>query len=626
MAKIHRSPILHRRIAVYISAIEAWRQRYGMRHRMACAIPLLIGHTTGRVLSCKTMISIETIAAVTPTAVITLLLFIPTLGCSKKPTTPDDELAHATPIDPDAWFVDRTESSGINFVHQRGPERHWLPEIMSGGAAWIDFDDDGLIDLYLVQGGDLGAGDLASNPTNRMYRNKGDGSFEDVTKSTGVGDRHYGMGAAVGDFDADGDLDLYVTNVGPNVLYRNNGDGSFSDVTDESNVGHGGWGTAASFVDYDADGHLDLLLVNYLRWSPERELECKTGDSRRDYCSPLALRAPAMDTLYRNQGDGTFQDVTHDVGLSAAYGNGLGAVVADFNRDARMDFYVANDGMPNQLWLQQADGRFRDDALQMGCSVNRTGAAEAGMGVAVVDIENDGDLDLFMTHLGKETNTLYVNEGPYFADATAASKLAGPSVNFTGFGLGFADFNNDSRLDLYVANGRVGRNYQPLVNNDIFAEPNQLFAGTGTGSFSEVVPQGGVSPQLIENSRAAAFADYDNDGDVDIAIVNNGGRMRLLNNRRDGHNSFRMRVLDEKGRDAIGALVGVRTESNRQWRCVNVSYSYLASNEPHVHFGVGNSKTIEEVMVHWPSGRRETFGPFEVGSNQVIQARDDKTR
>ncbi len=516
------------------------------------------------------------------------------------------------------WFEDVTEAAGINFVHRRGETRYWLPEIMSGGAAWIDYDQDGSLDIYLVQGGDLdGTGELAGN---ELWRNQGDGTFRNVTLEAGVGDTGYEMGVTVGDYDSDGDPDLYVTNVGANVLYRNRGNGTFEDVTSMSGVGHNGWGTAAAFIDHDQDGDQDLFLVNYIHWSPQSEIECRTATNLRDYCSPQSYQSPAVDVLYRNRGNGTFDDVSDELGISTAYGNGLGVTVADFNRDSRLDFYVANDGSPNQLWLQDDQGRFHDRALESGCSLNRVGAVEAGMGVAAIDLENDGDVDLFMSHLDNQTNTLYVNEEGRFEDRTAVAGLAAPSLGYTGFGLGFVDFNHDQHLDLFVANGRVGQNLPAIVPECVFAEPNQLFQGDASGRFAEVEPRGGTSPVLVRNARAAAFGDYDRDGDVDILIVNNGSQAQLLENHvGENENWIRFRVIDRHGHDSVGAMVQIKAGNGIQWRSVGRVYSYLSSNEPSIHFGLGGAKHVSDVQVVWPSGKTESFGSQLVGDEHELR-------
>ncbi len=532
-----------------------------------------------------------------------LILAIST-GCSSntKPDTP-----------PGFWFEDASAIAGIDFQHIRADSiRYWFPEIMSGGAAWLDYDGDGYIDLYLVQGGTMAPGDRP-RPENQLYRNLGDGTFENVTSAAGVGNAGYGMGAAVGDYDADGDPDLYVTNVGPNVLYRNEGDGTFTDVSELSGVDHPGWGSSAAFVDYDFDGFFDLYVVNYVIWSPAQEISCFAGGNRRDYCQPGNYHAPATDVLYHNNADGTFTDVTRTAGIAQARGNGLGITTGDFDGDGYVDLYVTNDGNPNQLWMNQGDGTFADEAINRGCAVNRQGMSEAGMGVNAVDLENDGDLDLFMTHLRNETNTLYVNKSGYFEDATVRVGLAVPSISYTGFGVGFADFDLDGILDLYVANGRVGQSLAPL-GPDPFGEPNQVLRGRSGGRFEEIVPQGGQAERDIQTSRAAAFADYDNDGDVDIVVVNNGGPARLLRNRTQRAGTWvAFRVRDRYGRDAVGAMVGVWAAGRSWWRAVETAYSYQASNDPRVHVGLGPATSVDSVVVVWPGRHRERFGPFDTG-------------
>ena len=516
--------------------------------------------------------------------------------------------------DSQAWFEEVAAESGITFEHVRGnPPRYWFPEIMSGGAAWCDVDGDDWLDLYLVQGGELEPMS-DSPPGNRLYRNLGNGRFTDVTVGAGVGDSGYGMGAACADFDGDGHQDLYVTNFGPNVLYRNRGDSTFSEVTEQAGVGHTSWGASAAFIDYDRDDDLDLFVVNYVNWSPERELTCTTGAQERDYCQPENYNASARDVLYRNEGDGRFVDVSREAGLWAAFGNGLGVAVDDFNGDGWRDLYVTNDGTPNQLWINQGDGTFVDEALLAGCAVNMMGTAEAGMGAAAADFDSDGDPDLFMTHLRGETHTLYLNEGGFFTDRTASAGLAGPVVPFTGFGTGFADFDHDGTLDLFVTNGRVVQVLAPIVEGKPFAEPNQLFRGLGDGKFEEVLPRGGTTEELVENGRAAAFADYDNDGDIDIAIVNNGGPAQLLKNVSvDRGNWVMFRLMKSDGQASLGARVSIRSKSQTQWRTLETAYSYCASNDPRVHFGLGAGVRVDEVLVIWPDGAEESFGPFTAG-------------
>lgn len=522
------------------------------------------------------------------------------------------------PPPPQPWFVDQSAAQGIDFVHVRSDEiRFYLPEIMSGGAGWIDYDRDGFLDLYLVQGGALDAG-ASIKPGNKLYRNMGGTSFEEVTDQAKVGDTGYGMGLAIGDYDLDGDDDLYVTNVGPNVLYRNEGNGAFTDATNEAGIGHPGWGTSAVFADYNNDGYPDLYVVNYINWSPEQELACTSGGAGRDYCHPDNYRAPATDVLYLNQQDGSFLETTRQAGIAETAANGLGIVAADFNDDNLVDFYIANDGNPNNFWVNNGDGTFTDRGLMSGTAVNRQGMAEAGMGVTAFDLEQDGDLDLFMTHLRDETNTLYRNDGGGFQDVTVASGLSTASIAYTGFGVGAADFDHDGLKDVYVVNGRVGRSGVSRAA-DPFAEPNQLFKGSKPGAFQEVLPEGGLATPLVETSRAAAFGDYDNDGDIDIAVANNGGVARLLQNistKKGNWIGFLMR--NEQGAPATGAQLKVYAGSRLFYGTVQRAGSYQASNDPRIHLGIGQAAAIDSAIVTWPNGTRSLIERKEANAYHLI--------
>lgn len=532
----------------------------------------------------------------------------------------DEETPSARPAKSDAlhageaWFEEVAVESGLNFKHTIGQRRFLFPEIIGGGAALFDYDNDGDLDVYLVQSGDLTA-EAATRPPNRLYRNLGEGTFEDVTGAAGVGDRGYGQGCAAGDYDGDGDIDLYVTNLGPNVLYRNNGDGTFTDVTSASGTGDPGWGTSAGFFDADNDGDLDLIVVNYVHWTRDAELECNGPKGERDYCNPRNYDAPARDTFYRNNGDGTFTDATQAAGFDKAFGNGLGVAFGNFDNDDRTDVYVANDGNPNQLWMNRGDGRFENDALLAGCAVNAQGAAEAGMGVATFDADGDGDLDLFMTHLRSESNTLYINSGGNFDDRTAQMGLAAPSLRYTAFGVGFADFDHDGRLDLYIANGKVTLEgvEDPASMPDPYVDPNQLMRGVGRGAFEEVTPIGGTAAPVIGTSRAAAFGDIDNDGDIDIVVVESDGPARLLRNIVDklDHHAVMFRVLDDRGRAALSARLLIHAGNRRFTRIVETTYSYCAANDPRVHVGLGPINHVDSVEVRYADGSSQRFGPFE---------------
>ena len=509
-----------------------------------------------------------------------------------------------------AWFEEIGTRAGITFLHTSGhATKHLLPEIMGGGAALFDLDNDGFLDLYLVQSGVLPAEhDGSSAPSgNRLYRNRGDGTFEDVTERSGASVSGYGMGVAAGDFDNDGFTDLYVTNFGHNVLLRND-HGHLVDVTAKAGVASEGWSTSAAFVDYDGDGALDLFVTHYLNWRPSAEVECFSLTGVPDYCSPASYDLPSASTLYHNNGDGTFTDVSARAGIRAAVGNGLGVVAGDFDGDGRVDVFVANDRTPNQLWLNQGGGRFTESALAMGCALDQDGTAKSGMGVDAVDVDDDGDLDLLVVNLDGESDSFFRNRGRFFADDTVSVGLRTASRPFTRFGAAFVDFDNDGYLDLFEANGRVGLQ-SVRYSSDPYAEPSLLFRGFAGPRFEEVTPRGGTAQPLVATSRAAAFGDIDNDGGIDIVVVNRDSRPYVLHNvvKPRGH-WILLRVLDEHGRDALGAQVTMRVGSRSIRRDVRAAYSYLASNDPRVHVGLGQEAAVRDVTVRWPDGTRESFG------------------
>ena len=544
-----------------------------------------------------------------PAAGVVCLLFA---GCD----VPEEEVpaAHTgkAGIGASPWFEEVALERGIDFVHESGHRQHHLmPEIMAGGAAFFDMDADGDLDAYLVQGGSLEA---PSDHANQLYRNRGDGRFENVTPGSGAGDRGYGMGVATGDSDGDGDPDLYTTNVEANALLQNDGRGRFTDVTGAARVGDARWGSSAAFVDYDADGDLDLFVSNYIDWSLETRRECFTHLGDRNYCSPRDYNAPVPDVLYRNNGDGTFADVSAKAGLGAAFGNGLGVVCGDFDGDGSTDIFVANDSTINQLWLNQGDGTFVDRALLRGCALDESGTVKAGMGVCAIDIDDNATLDLLVVNLHDETDSFYRNQGTYFTDATVAVGLSWGNRLFTRFGVGILDFDNNGTLDLYEVNGRIDYGSFNQLSADPFAEPNLLFAGQPDGRFEEVLPRGGTAALLVGTSRAAAFGDVDNDGGVDVLVVNRDAPACLLRNVvGERGNWIAFRVLDDRGGDALGAVVTFGVGSARKTREVRTAYSYLAANDPRIHVGLGSEERVHDVAVRWPGGQSESFGTFPGG-------------
>jgi len=518
-----------------------------------------------------------------------------------------------------AWFEEIGARAGIDFVHHSGhATKHYLPEIMGGGAALFDMDNDGFLDLYLVQSGSL------TDPSaggNRLYRNRGDGTFEDVTDRSGAGVRGYGMGVAAGDFDNDGFTDLYVTNFGGNVLLRNDGHGHFTDVTAKAGVAGGGWSTSAAFVDYDGDGRLDLFVARYLDWRMPAEVECYSLTGVPDYCSPASYDLPSTALLFHNEGGGVFTDVSMRAGIRAAVGNGLGVVAGDFNGDGRVDLFVANDRTPNHLWLNQGGGRFVESALALGVAVDQDGTAKSGMGVAAEDADDDGDLDLLVVNLDGESDSFFRNRGKFFSDDTVSAGLRTPSRPFTRFGMALADFDNDGYLDLFEANGRVGLQAERHAA-DPYAEPSLLFRGFAGPRFEEVAPRGGTRTPLVATGRAAAFGDIDNDGGVDAVVVNRDSRPFVLRNvvAHRGH-WIALRAVDEHGRDALGAQVTMTVGARTIRRDVRAAYSYLASNDPRVHVGLGAETVARNVTVRWADGMTESVGDVAADRVAVVRRR-----
>lgn len=537
----------------------------------------------------------------------------------------------APPSEP-AAFEERAADTGLAFRHRNGASgRYLLPEIMGSGAALFDADGDGDLDAYLVQGGHLepGAADGGSPARDRLFRNElvetGQLRFVDATSDSGIEATGYGMGVAAGDFDGDGRVDLYVTNLGPNRLWRNVGGGRFEDATEAAGADDPRWSVPAAFFDYDGDGMLDLFVANYVDFNLGSHTLCTFGSGEPDYCSPKTYRAEP-DRLFRNVGDGRFEQTTDRTRLAAEFGNGLGAVPADLDLDGRLDLYVANDGTPNQMWMNRGSGRFENRALFGGSAVNRRGEAEAGMGIGAGDMDGDGDEDLYVTHITGETSTLYLNDGDgHFTDAGMPAGLDPPSLPMTGFGTGWFDFDNDGDLDLLAVNGAVRRLDRARSGDSAaareaagtgherrFGQPNQLFRNLGDGRFEDASPLGGPAFAAYEVSRGAAFGDVDNDGDTDVLITNNGGPARLLMNLvGQGGGWIGLRLVTADGnRDALGSVVHVALDDGRLlMRRVHAAMSYASSSDPRVLVGLGDAG-VEDVRVHWLGAGEESFGPL----------------
>ena len=513
------------------------------------------------------------------------------------------------------WFVESAQQNGLDFTWQSGHEtKFYFPEIIGGGGALLDADADGDLDVYMVQGGSV-LNTPAQQPGNQLFLNDGSGHFRDASEGSGAQDKGYGMGAAVGDFDGDGLEDLLVTNLGRNTLLRNEGAGRFSDVTVASGLLDEDWSSSAAFLDYDRDGDLDLFVVNYVEWSAATELSCESKPFPYDYCSPKSYAAPARDKFYRNEG-GHFVDATLELGLDAAFGNGLGIVVADFDKDGFADVFVANDGVPNQIWMNNQGQGFVDGAVRMGCAVDQDGLVKAGMGTHAIDADDDGDEDLLVVNLNGEPDSFFRNEGTRFSDRTQITGLGAVSRSFTRFGMGFADFDQDGLVDLYQANGRVIRD-PSHTGETPFAQENLVLQGTAELRFAELLPRGGVSAPLSDTSRAALFGDLNGDGAVDLVVINRDSPAYLLINKAARGNWVLFDVREAGGRVALGAEVSAALGERNVYRYVRSAYSYCAANDSRVHLGLGEEARIESVEVLWADGERESFGGFDAG--QVVR-------
>jgi hypothetical protein len=519
-------------------------------------------------------------------------------------------------------FEDRAAASGLGFVHQDGgtPEKY-IPETMGGGGLLLDYDGDGWLDVFFVNGGSFVDEAAARSATHGLFRNSGNGTFEDRSTGSGIAVSGYGMGACSADYDNDGDADLYVTSVGENRMYRNDGEGQFSDVTAETDTGYALWSSSCAFADVDNDGDLDLYVVNYVDFAVDNNKVCTHDGDVRVYCHPNVYNGLA-DVLYRNEGDGTFTDVSRESGIFTTDGKGLGVVFGDYDRDGWIDIYVANDSVPNFMFHNRGDGTFDEVGFLLGVAVSRTGEPLAGMGTDMGDVDGDGFVDVFVTNLNRQTHNLYQNTGTgFFLDMTLESGAGRATLPFVGFGTVFFDYDNDTDLDIAIANGNVIDNVEMFVDDTTYAQRNVLLENDGRGILTDVSNQAGPGFALVKVGRSLASGDVDNDGDLDLLVTNVGQAPDLLvNDGRGAGNAILVRLEGtSSNRDGVGAELSMTAGGQTMVRHVKAGSSYLSQNDLRVHFGLGPAETAETLEIRWPSGTVDTFENLPAGRLLTIR-------
>lgn len=521
---------------------------------------------------------------------------------------------------PGVRFTEVTAAAGIRFTHNNGAfGKKYLPETMGSGLAFFDFDGDGDQDLLLVNGKDW-PGRPARRSTAALYRNRGDGTFEDVTAGSGFDREVYGMGVAIADYDADGDPDVYLTCLGPNLLLRNEGRGKFTEIGKLAGVADAGFGSSAVWLDYDRDGDLDLYVLNYVQWTPETDLFCTLDGKNKSYCTPESYKG-ASPILYRNDGQGKFTDVTREAGLHNPSGKGLGVTALDFDDDGWLDLAVANDTQPNNLYRNNANRTFTDVGVLSGIAFAETGAARGAMGIDAGDYDGSGRQSLVIGNFSNEMVSLYHNEGKgFFIDAAPVSEVGRASLLTLAFGAFFFDFDLDGQLDILIANGHVENEINAVQQRVTYAQPPHLFQNLGGGKFTEVTQSAGAELARPKVARGAAYADIDGDGDLDLALSTNGGPAHLYRNEGASNRAWIALRLEGRAsnREGIGAKIRLTAGGRTQSRMVQSATGYCSQNQLPVVFGLGSASKVDRIEVLWPSGRKQTVGELALRKTHTL--------
>ena len=517
-------------------------------------------------------------------------------------------------------YVDVTKAAGLTFRHNSGAfGKKYLPETLGPGVAFIDYNGDGWQDLFFANGKDW-PGQRRRPSTLELYKNNQNGTFSNVTAAAGLGREVYGMGTAVGDFDNDGDADLFVSTLGQSLLFRNT-NGVFQDVTKEAGlVGPEEFSTSAAWLDYDKDGHLDLYVANYVQWTPATDIRCTLDGTEKSYCTPESYKGSSA-RLWRNRGNGTFQDVTKEAGVLDATAKGLGVTVFDANQDSWPDILLANDTQPNRLYINSGKGGFTERGVMSGVAYSELGNARAGMGVAAADYDRSGFPSVLITNFSSEMLALYHNEGNgLFVDEAPRTEVGRSSLLTLGFGCFFFDYDLDGWMDIFVANGHIEQGIERIQSKIKYAQPPHLFRNTGGGKFKDVTRTMGAGFIKPVVARGAAYGDFDNDGDLDIVMTTNGGPAVLLRNDGATNRSVRVRLAGTRSnRDGLGATVSIRVGNEVQTAMAQSGSSYLSQSERILTFGIGTAAAADSVDVRWPSGRTDRMTGVKAGSVVTIQ-------